>query len=138
MLWSHGIAGLDGGLAAGADLIAFLHALGREDVATLAVAIKNQGDVGGAVRIVFDALHHARDAVLLATEIDDAVLLPRAAAVVTRGDAAKMIARTGAVLGDREGLIGASLVQVALADTHLEARAGRSGFEFDQRHDCVP
>jgi hypothetical protein len=49
----------------------------REDVAALAVGVLDQRDVAGAVRIVLDALDHALDAVLVATEVDDAVLVLR-------------------------------------------------------------
>jgi hypothetical protein len=51
------------------------HALRRDDVATLAIRVQHQGDVRGAVRIVLDALDDALDAVLVATEIDQAILL---------------------------------------------------------------
>ena len=56
------------------DFVARRHALGGEDVAALAVGVLDQRDVAGAVRIVLDALDHALDAVLVATEVDDAVL----------------------------------------------------------------
>ena len=50
----HGIARLDRRIGARADLVAGLHALGREDVAALAVGVLDQRDVAGAVRIVLE------------------------------------------------------------------------------------
>jgi hypothetical protein len=57
------------------DLITGLQALRGDDVATLAIDVAQQGDVGGAVRIVFDAFHARRNAFLVALEVDDAVVL---------------------------------------------------------------
>ncbi len=71
----HGVARLDRGIRARAHFVAGLHALGGEDVAALAVGVLDQRDVAGAVRIVLDALDHALDPVLVATEVDDAVLV---------------------------------------------------------------
>src|ERR1700756_498747 len=81
----HGVAGLDGRIRARAHLIARLHSLGSEDVAPLAVGILDEGDVARAVRVVLQALDHAGDTVLVALEVDEAVLLARAAAVMARG-----------------------------------------------------
>src|SRR4029077_7163851 len=62
----HGVARLDRGVGAGAHFIAALHALGREDVAPLAVGVLDERDVAGADRIVLPALHHPRGGVPLA------------------------------------------------------------------------
>ena len=64
------------------------HALGRDDVAALAVGVAQQREVRAAVRVVLEALDLGRDAVLVAPEIDDAVVLLVAAALVARGDVA--------------------------------------------------
>ena len=74
----HGVARLDRRIRARADFVAGLHALGGEDVAALAIGILDQRDVAGAVRIVLETLDHALDAVLVALEVDDAVLVVRA------------------------------------------------------------
>ena len=42
-----------------------LHALGRDDVAALAVGIKKQCNVSGAVGVVFNALNLSRNTVLV-------------------------------------------------------------------------
>src|ERR1700722_12168034 len=63
------VARLDGGIGARADLIARLDALGREDVAALAVRVLDECEVRGAVRIVLEPLDDARNAVLAALEV---------------------------------------------------------------------
>src|ERR1700689_3136014 len=102
------VPGLDGGIGARADLVARLHALGREDVAPLAVLVEHEREVRGAVRIVFETLDDARNAVLVALEIDQPVALLVTAADVARGLTAGMVARTGAVLLERQRLEGAA------------------------------
>src|SRR3982750_1232201 len=52
----HGVARLDRRISAGADLVTRGHALGGEDVATLAVGVLHQRNVAGAVRIVLETL----------------------------------------------------------------------------------
>src|SRR5438128_523171 len=74
------VARLDGRIGAGLKLVADRDAARRDDVAALAVGVAHQGDVGAAVRIVFDGLDLGRDAVLVALEINHAVsvLVPAA------------------------------------------------------------
>src|SRR5690606_17992493 len=69
------VAGADRSVAARDHLVTSLQALGSNDVATLTVNVAKQGDMGGAVGIVFDPLHARRNAFLVALEIDDAVML---------------------------------------------------------------
>src|SRR5580700_4167201 len=130
----HRVAGLDGALRARAHLITGLHALGGEDVTPLPVRVLHQRDVAGAVRVVLEALDDTGDAVLVALEIDEAVLLARAAAVVARGDAAKVVARTGLVLVRGEPLVRAALVQVRAIDLDDRALTRGSRFVLDESH----
>src|SRR4029077_19028105 len=58
----------------------------------LAVLVVNEGDARAAVRVVLDGRDFAGDAVLVALEVDLAVELPIAAALVPRGDAALVVA----------------------------------------------
>ena len=90
----------------------------------------------GAVRIVFDALDLAGDAVLVAQEVDQAVLLLVTAALVAHGLAAEVVARAGRVLVHEQRLLRLALVQVVAGDLDLEAAARRCRFCFDQCHDC--
>src|SRR4051812_28041464 len=130
----HGVARLDRRVRARAHFVAGLHALGREDVAALAVEVLDQRDVAGAVRIVLDALDHALDAVLVATEIDDAVLVRLPTALVARGDASDVVAAGLCLLGLGERRERAALVQVRLVELDAEARARRSRFHLDDWH----
>src|SRR3984957_14024289 len=108
----HRIARLHRRIGAAAHFITGGHALGGDDVAAFAVGVQHQRDVRGTVRIVFDTLDRAGNAVLVALEVDDAVLLPRTTADVTGGDATEMVARTGLALGHRQRRIRIALVQV--------------------------
>src|SRR5262249_358820 len=66
----HGVAGLDRRIRSGADLIALLDALWRQNVAALTVRVLDQGDVARPVRVVLQALDDSGDTVLVALEID--------------------------------------------------------------------
>src|ERR1700693_5972134 len=77
------------------DLIADSHAFGGDDVMTLAVCITQQRDVRSAVRVVFDTLALCRDTVLVATEIDHAVMLLMTTADMTSGDVTVIVATGG-------------------------------------------
>src|SRR5699024_3375498 len=75
---------------------ALLQALGCDNVALLAVQVVEQRDVRGAVRVVLDVRDLGRHAVLvIATEVDDAVLALVAAALVAGGDVTVDVAATG-------------------------------------------
>src|SRR5271154_1690243 len=112
----HRVAGLDRRIRAGADLIAGLHALRRQNVAALAVLVEHQREMRGAVRIVFEALDHSRNPVLVALEINQTIALLVAAADVARGLAAGMVAGAGAILLGGQGLKRSALVQVRAID----------------------
>src|SRR5262249_33842947 len=59
------VARLDGGLGAAHDGGADFKATRGDDVAALAIGVADQRDVGGAVRVVLDALDLRRHAVLV-------------------------------------------------------------------------
>src|SRR5690606_30279766 len=84
------------GLRAADDLAADRDALGRQDVALLAVDVVQQGDVGAAVGVVLDCGDLGRHALLLAApEVDAAVAALVAAAAEARRDAATVVTPTG-------------------------------------------
>src|SRR4029079_7078750 len=91
----HGVAGLDRRFRTRDHRVTGSDALRRDDVATLAVLVQHEREMRGAVRIVFDALHLARNAVLVTQEVDHAVLLFVTVALVAHGLAAEVIARAG-------------------------------------------
>ncbi len=72
-------------------LVARLQPVGGQDVPLLAVGVVQQGDPGAAVRIVLDRVDHGGDAVLVAAEVDQAVLPLVAAAAMPGGDLALVV-----------------------------------------------
>src|SRR5437879_8490149 len=127
----HGVARLDRRIRSGAQLIPWIHALGGQYVAALAVRVLHQSDVARAVRIVLQALHDSGNAVLVTLEIDDAVLLTRAAADVARGDAAGVVASAGLVLRASQRQVRTALVQVLVVDLYDRAGPRWSAFGRD-------
>src|SRR5262249_41074384 len=121
----HAVAGLDRRFRPRQHRVAGVQALRRDDVATLAVLVQHERKVRGAVRIVFDALDLARDAVLVAQEVDHAVLLLVTVALVAHGLAAEVVARAGRVLVHQQRLLRLTLVQVVAGNLDLEAASGR-------------
>ena len=80
------------------DLIADLEAIRSEDVVQGLVGVLDEGQVGGAVRIVLDAEHGGRGVEAVATEVDSAIELLMASATTAGGDAAVTITAHRAVL----------------------------------------
>src|SRR4051812_28036831 len=106
------VTGLDRRIGTRDHLLASLQALGRDDVAALAIDVAQQRDVRGAVGVVLDPLHARRDAFLVALEVDDAVVLLAAAADVAGGDAAVVVAATRLALALDQRSVRRTLVQV--------------------------
>ena len=126
------VAGLDVGALAGNDHIAHIQAVGGQDIALLAVFILDQGDVRGTVGIVFDGQHGSGHIQLLALEIDDAVFLLVAAAMVTDGDAAIAVAAGVFLQRLQQALLRLDLAQsTVVGHRHLTAgrRRGLKGFD---------
>ena len=98
------VARLDVGFRTGDHDVAHLQALRVNDVALLAVNVVQQSDTGRAVGIVLDGGNFGGHAVLVALEVDDAVALLVAAALVTGGDAAIAVA-TGLRLRGQKRLL---------------------------------
>src|SRR5688572_12290523 len=92
------IAGLDRRLRARNDLRTRGNALGRDNVATLAVGVAQQCEKRAAVGIVLKTLDLRRNAVLVALEIDLSVQLLVATALVAHGDLAMHVAAAPLVL----------------------------------------
>ncbi len=66
----------------------------RDNIASFTIGIQKQGDIGGAVGVIFQTLYLGFDTVLVATEIDNSVFLLVATTLVTAGDAALIITTT--------------------------------------------
>src|SRR5438067_2012033 len=109
-------------------------ALGRENVALLAVEVVQQGDVGGAVGVVLDRRHLRRDAVLAPLEVDAAVGALGAAAAVARGLAPVGVSPAALREPFGEALLGARARQLGEVRVGDEAPAGASGLWLADRH----
>src|SRR4029079_13799457 len=120
-----GIADEDVGLGSGHDRRADRQAVRREDVALLAVGVVQQRDARRAVRVVLDVRDLRRDAVLIALEVDLAVLLLVAAADEARGDAALRGAAARLRLPGREVLFRRRARDVVERRVRLEPDARR-------------
>src|SRR2546423_14341793 len=70
----HCVAGADVRSGTGNHVVADVQAFRRQDVALLAVAVMQQHDARGPVRIVFDARDARRNSELVAPEVDAPVL----------------------------------------------------------------
>src|SRR5713101_6125490 len=128
------IARLDRRLHARQKLHSGREALGGDDVAAFAVGVTEQREVCAPVRIVFQPLDLRGDTVLVAAEIDDAVMLLVAPALVAHGDVAvDVAARLPRLLLDQR-LVRPALVQVRVHQLNELPPAGRCGFDFDERH----
>jgi hypothetical protein len=87
-----------------------------------------------AVRVVLDALDLGRDAVLVAHEVDHAVVVLVAAALVAHGDVAVVVAARVLELRLEQRRLGLALVQVLVHHLHHGTAARRGGLEFDDGH----
>ena len=78
----------------------------------------------GAVRVVFEALDPAGDAVLVALEIDQAIVLLVTAPAVPRRDPTVVVAPARAVLSFDQRPVRLAFVQIRIDD--LTTRGGRA------------
>ena len=88
----------------------------------------------GAVRVVLDTLDSPLDAVLIALEVDNAVLLVCTAALVARGDTTVAVAATGLALAGGERLVRPTLPQMRLVDLDDEPGTRRRRLHLDEWH----
>ena len=128
------VARLDIGCGGGDDRIADAQADRGEDVAALAVFILAQGDERAAVGVVLETENLCGHLGLVALEVDNAVLLAVAAALVADGDAAVAVA-AGVLLEDLdEGLLGLDVLlnTVEAGDGHLTSGRSSRSVSFDR------
>ena len=109
------------------DLLPDLQPDRLNDVALLAIRIVHQRDARAAVRIVLDRRDRARNAVLVALEVDEAQLLLVAAALVANGQAARRVAAASALLTASSGLCGLSVVRSSFTSFVWKRRIGVIG-----------
>src|SRR6185503_4696507 len=128
------IARPDRRLAARHELRADRDTARRDDVAALAVRVQQKRDVGAAIRIVFEPLDLRRDAVLVALEIDDPIVLLVAATLVAHRDVAVVVAARAALLALDERRHRRALVQRRVDDLDERAAPVRRRFDLDEWH----
>src|SRR5690606_38285106 len=129
-----GVACTDGGVLTGHQRSADFQATGSDDVTTLAVGVAQQCQVSRTVGIVFKALDLGSDTVLVATEVDNTILLLVATATMAHGDVAVVVtARAAGLLFQKAG-VRCALVQIG--GNHLDhaAATGRCRFDFYECH----
>ncbi|MCY1433711.1 hypothetical protein D9M71_497470 [compost metagenome] len=131
------VANLDRRMGTGYQLIASTHALRRDDVATLAVCVLQQGNVSSAVRVIFDTLNGGSNAILVATEIDQTIVLLVSTADVASGDAAVVVTTTSLALLLDQRSVRSALVQVGIDHLDHETTASGSRLAFNDCHDAL-
>src|SRR5690554_3522311 len=103
-------------------------------IATLTVCIFQQCNVRTTVRVIFKTLYSRRNPVLVATEVDDAVLLLVTTTNVTRGDAAEVVATTGFAFLFQQRSVGLTLVQLFVDYANDETASCGSRLAFNNCH----
>src|SRR5688572_9741020 len=128
------VAGTDLGAVPVLQGVADLHVLRGEHVALLAVEVVEEEDATVAVRVVLDGRDLGRHAVLVPLEVDDAVALLVAAALVSSGLAAVVVAATGVVLRGQQGALGRVLGDLREVGDRLEPTTGAGGLALAKGH----
>src|SRR5690554_717195 len=132
------IAHLDRRSGPGLQQVSCLDPLGRNDVAAFAVLVTDQGDIGGAVGIVFDTLDLTDNAILVALEIDHPVVMLVTTTHMAGSNPARVVATSRLALLFEKRRIGRALVQVRIDDADNKAATRRCWLSFDYRHVNTP
>ena len=133
------VARLDvGGLVADHG-VADAQALGGQDVALVAVREVDEGDEAGAVRVVLDGRDLARDAEVVALEVDRAVQLLVTATAEARGDAAVVVV-PGVIVEvlDQRAVRNVGGDAAALVGAHPAATGRGRPVDLDAHDDATP
>lgn len=128
------VAGADRGFDARDQRGAHFQATGSDDVTTFAVGVAQQSDVRRTVRVIFQTLDLCRDAILVATEVDDTVVLLVTTATMTDGDVAVVVTARATGLLFEQRRVGLALVQVRADNLHHATAASRSRLNFYEGH----
>src|SRR5690606_8467270 len=129
-----GVASANGSFAARHQLRADLQATRGNDVAALAVGIAQQRNMRSTVGVVFNTLYLGYDSILVATEIDETVVLLVTTTAVTRSDVTVIVAARILDLFFQQGRIGRALVQVGVYHLHHRAPTRRGRLQLDEWH----
>src|SRR5690606_12355811 len=128
------VAGTDGSILTGHQRCANFQATRSDNVATLTVGIAQQCDVRGTVGVVFQALDLGGNAVLVATEVHETVVLLVTAPTMAHSDVAVVVTAGTTRLLFQKRCVGLALVEVV--GNHLDhaAATGRCRFDFYECH----
>ena len=132
------VADLDVRVLAGNDGLADVQAVRSDDVALLAVCIVQQSDVRGTVRIVFDRFDGRGNAVLVALEVDDAVLALCAAALVANRDLTGEVAAGFAFQIADQRLFRSGFGDLLIGGDGHMSRTRSGGVQFTNSHLLPP
>ena len=130
------VTSLDWRIDARHQLIASTDALGGDDVAALAVGILQQRNVRSTVRIVFDALNDGGNAILVATKIDQAVMLLVTTTDMTGSDTAVVVTTASLRLLLEQWSMRSAFVQLLIDHLDHKTAARGSRFAFNDCHDA--
>ena len=122
-------------VSAGNHFHSLLQSVRGDDVAFLTISINEKSNTGRAVRIVLDRVNDRRNSVLVATEVDQTIGTLVAAAAMTAGDDALIVAATGTTLRFKKRLLYlCARSQISkIADAGIAA-ARRGGFVMTNSH----
>ena len=105
-----------------------------EDVASFAVRILDQGDVAGAIRVVFDPDDLADNVILATLEVDDSVATLVATTATSHGDLALVVAATLLVERTQKRLLWSLLGHLDMSiDRRISSSIGR-WLVYSNRH----
>src|SRR5471032_76901 len=110
------------------------HALGCDDVLAFAVGVAQQGDIRGAVWIVFDPFHFRWNAILLTLEVDQAIVLLVTATDVTGGDVAVVVTTSSFRFFLNQGCERTTFVQVWVHNFHYATTAWGGWLHLNECH----
>ncbi len=118
-------------------LLTHFKAIGGDHVCLFTIGIIEEGDAGGAIGIILNALHRSDHAVLRTLEVDQAELALVATAAIAVGEVAGSVAAAGGTLADGQGFLRCGSSDGSFEHTYNFVSLTRSdGFEFSYCH-CV-
>ena len=128
------VTGLDRCLGTRHDFLADNHPFGSDDVTALAIGVAKKSDVGGAVRIILKTLYLGRNAVLVALEVDQTIMLLVPTTLVTGRDTAVVVPAGVLRLAFDQTGERLALVQICVDDLDNGTTAGGGRLYFDECH----
>src|SRR5476649_826371 len=119
------------------QLVASTNAFRGDDVAALAVCVQQQCDVSSTVWIVFDTLDSGSDAIfVVATEIDQTIMLLMTTTDVTSGNTAIVVTTTRLRFLLEQRCVRSAFMQLLVDHLDHKTAARGSRFAFNDCHDA--